>query len=198
MMVLLSLGGLAPAEIAALLECHPSTVRRWIGRFNVRASWTRRGIRPQVCTPGKNRQVTVFGALEVTTGRWAYRLGRRRAADFIRFPDQLLRTFPRAPAIAVMGATTTASNTPRRSPPTWSAILAWNCCTAPATARMTARPRCGCLSASCVGLLFHGYRAPCVPRCRSGCRCRSSGAGCGSRPAAGAARGGVRFRRGLR
>ncbi len=33
-MVLLSLRGLAPAEIAALLECHPSTVRRWIGRFN--------------------------------------------------------------------------------------------------------------------------------------------------------------------
>jgi hypothetical protein len=179
-MVLLSLRGLAPAEIAALLECHPSTVRRWIGRFNadgvagladrprcgrprlggrrlggriaallrqpgpwtvprlwrylgrprlsprtlyrrvrlvaawrrpkltargdpahdqavaaiivrllalprravvlaedethlhllphVRASWTRRGIRPQVCTPGKNRQVTVFGALDVTAG----------------------------------------------------------------------------------------------------------------------------------
>lgn len=33
-MVLLSLRGLTPAQIAALLECHPSTVRRWIGRFN--------------------------------------------------------------------------------------------------------------------------------------------------------------------
>jgi hypothetical protein len=33
-MVLLSVHGLPPAEIAALLECHPSTVRRWIGRFN--------------------------------------------------------------------------------------------------------------------------------------------------------------------
>jgi hypothetical protein len=33
-MVLLSLHGLAPAQIAALLECHPATVRRWIGRFN--------------------------------------------------------------------------------------------------------------------------------------------------------------------
>ena len=29
-MGLLSLRGLAPAEIAALLGCHPSTVRRWI------------------------------------------------------------------------------------------------------------------------------------------------------------------------
>jgi transposase len=213
-MVLLSARGLAPAEIAVLPGCHPSTVRRWIGRFNaggvagladrprcgrprlggrrltrriaallqqpgpwtvprlwrylgrpalsprtlyrrvrlvavwrrpkltargdpardqavaaivarllalprravvlaedethlhllphVRASWTRRGARPQVRTPGRNRQVTVFGALEVTTGRWAYRLGRRRAADFTAFLDQLLRAFPRAPAIVVI------------------------------------------------------------------------------------------------
>jgi hypothetical protein len=33
-MVLLSLHGLPPAQIAALLDCHPGTVRRWIGRFN--------------------------------------------------------------------------------------------------------------------------------------------------------------------
>jgi winged helix-turn helix protein len=33
-MVLLSLHGLAAAQIAALLDCHPATVRRWIGRFN--------------------------------------------------------------------------------------------------------------------------------------------------------------------
>jgi transposase len=213
-MVLLSVRGLPPGEIAALLECHPSTVRRWIGRFNsggvagladrprcgrprlggrrltrriaalleqpgpwtvprlwrylgrpalsprtlyrrvrlvavwrrpklaargdpehdqavaavmarllelprravvlaedethlnllphVRASWTRRGSRPQVRTPGKNRQVTMYGALEVTVGTWAYRLGRRCAADFITFLDQLLRAFPRAPAIVVI------------------------------------------------------------------------------------------------
>jgi len=33
-MVLLSARGLPPAQIAALLDCHPVTVRRWIGRFN--------------------------------------------------------------------------------------------------------------------------------------------------------------------
>ena len=33
-MVLLSLHGLAPAQIAELLDCHPATVRRWIGRFS--------------------------------------------------------------------------------------------------------------------------------------------------------------------
>jgi transposase len=33
-MVLLSVQGLPAAQIAGLLECHPATVRRWIGRFN--------------------------------------------------------------------------------------------------------------------------------------------------------------------
>jgi Winged helix-turn helix len=33
-MVLLSAHGLAPAQIAVLPDCHPATVRRWIGRFN--------------------------------------------------------------------------------------------------------------------------------------------------------------------
>src|SRR5215472_6080330 len=33
-MVLLSVQGLPAAQIAGLLECHPATVPRWIGRFN--------------------------------------------------------------------------------------------------------------------------------------------------------------------
>src|SRR5436190_4092893 len=210
-MVLLSLHELPAAQIAELLECHPATVRRWIGRFNgeglagladrprcgrprlggrrltrritallgrpgpwtlprirrylgwpqvsartlyrrvrlvaiwrrpeltargdpdhdhvvagitarllelprqavvlaedethlnllphVRASWTLRGARPLVLTPGKNRQVTVLGAVEVSTGAWAYRLGKRCAADFIALPAQVLAAFPAAPAI---------------------------------------------------------------------------------------------------
>ena len=213
-MVLLSLHGLPPAQIAVLLDCHPATVRRWISRFNseglagladrprcgrprpggrqltrriaallarpgpwtlpriqrylgqpqismrtlyrrvrlvaiwrrpkltargdpdhdhvvagnmarllelprrsvvlaedethlnllphVRASWTPRGMRPQVLTPGTNRKVTVLGAIEVTTGAWVYRLGRRCAADFIALLDQVLQAFPQAPAIVVI------------------------------------------------------------------------------------------------
>jgi hypothetical protein len=69
---------------------------------HVRASWTLRGTRPVVPTPGKNRQVTVLGALELTTGRWVYRLGRRRAADFIALLRMLAQAFPRAPAIVVI------------------------------------------------------------------------------------------------
>jgi len=69
---------------------------------HVRASWTLRTGRPQIPTPGTNRQVTVFGAIEVSTGRWAYRLGRRCAADFIALLDQVLRAFSRAPAIVMI------------------------------------------------------------------------------------------------
>jgi hypothetical protein len=69
---------------------------------HVRASWTLRGARPTIPTPGTNRQVTVFGAIEVTTGRWAYRLGRRRAAGFIAFLQMLADAFPRAPVIVVI------------------------------------------------------------------------------------------------
>ena len=69
---------------------------------HMRASWTLRGRRPEVLTPGKNRRVTVLGALEVTTGAWVYRLGRRCAADFIALLDRLLAAFPQAPVIAVI------------------------------------------------------------------------------------------------
>ncbi|WP_317617849.1 IS630 family transposase [Streptomyces sp. SDr-06] len=213
-MVLLSLHGLSPAQIAALMEYDPATVRRWIGRFNtagvagladhprsgrprlggrrlpariaallarpwpwtvrrlhrylgrpqishrtlyrrlrqvavwrrpkliargdpardavttavrrraavlpdgakiftadethvhllphVHARWTLPGYRPEVPTPGKNRQITVYGALEVTTGAFFYRLGHRCAADFLLLLQQLLAAYPDAPAIAVI------------------------------------------------------------------------------------------------
>src|SRR6516165_10297704 len=213
-MVLLSLHGLPPAQIAVLPDCHPATVRRWIGRFNaeglagladrprcgrprlsgrqltsriatllerpgpwtlprirrylgwpqlslrtlygrvrlvaiwrrpkltargdpdhdhvvagivarlldlprrsvvlaedethlnllphVRASWTLRGARPEVLTPGTNRKVTVLGALEVSTGIWVYRLGRRRAADFTALLQMIAEAFPRAPVIVAI------------------------------------------------------------------------------------------------
>ena len=69
---------------------------------HVRASWTLRRRRPEVPTPGKNRKVTVFGAIEVTTGAWVYRLGPRCAADFIALLGQLPAAFPGAPVIAVI------------------------------------------------------------------------------------------------
>jgi hypothetical protein len=44
----------------------------------------------------------VFGAIEVTTGAWVYRLGRRCAADFIALLQMLGQAFPRAPVIVVI------------------------------------------------------------------------------------------------
>ena len=70
----------------------------------VRASWTLRAARRHIPTPGTNRQVTVFGAIEVATGAWVYRLGRRCAADFIALLDQVLRAFPAAPVIVMICA----------------------------------------------------------------------------------------------
>ena len=52
---------------------------------HVRASWPLRGARPQILCPGKNRKVTVLGALEMSIGQWVSRLGRRCAADFIAY-----------------------------------------------------------------------------------------------------------------
>ena len=64
---------------------------------HVRASWTLRGTRSEVLTPGTNRKVTVLGAIEVTTGEWVYRLGRRCAADFIALLQMLAEAFRRPP-----------------------------------------------------------------------------------------------------
>jgi Winged helix-turn helix len=64
---------------------------------HVRASWTLRGLRPEVLAPGTNRKVTVLGAIEMTSGRWVYRLGRRCAADFIALPGMLDQAFPPSP-----------------------------------------------------------------------------------------------------
>jgi hypothetical protein len=44
----------------------------------------------------------VLGAIEMSTGAWVYRLGRRCASDFILLLDQVLAAFPAAPVIAVI------------------------------------------------------------------------------------------------
>jgi hypothetical protein len=63
---------------------------------HVRASGTLRARRTRVLTPGTNRKVAVLGAVEVSTGAWVYRLGRRRAAGLIALLDQMLaEAFPR-------------------------------------------------------------------------------------------------------
>jgi Winged helix-turn helix len=43
----------------------------------VRATWVARGTRQQVRTPGKNRRRTIFGAVDLHTGRWFYQITRK-------------------------------------------------------------------------------------------------------------------------
>ncbi|MFI7535132.1 IS630 family transposase [Streptosporangium sp. NPDC049376] len=97
------------AAIAARLRALPRGAVVWAADEthvnllpHIRAGWTLRGARPDVVTPGKNRQVTVFGAVELTTGRWVYRLGRRCAADFLQLPGEVAAAFPEAPKIVVI------------------------------------------------------------------------------------------------
>jgi transposase len=68
----------------------------------VRATWTLRGHRHRVMTPGKNRRATIFGALDVTSGAWWYLFARRSAAGFTAVLEMLLAAYPDAPAVAVI------------------------------------------------------------------------------------------------
>jgi transposase len=69
----------------------------------VRATWIPRGTRQQVMTPGKNRRRTIFGAVELATGRWCYQVTRKAvSASFTAFCEQLLATYPTAPVVAVI------------------------------------------------------------------------------------------------
>jgi transposase len=52
----------------------------------VRATWIPRGQRQQVMTPGKNRRRTIFGAVDLASGRFVYQVCRKAiSATFIGF-----------------------------------------------------------------------------------------------------------------
>jgi transposase len=91
-MVLLSLHGLPPAQIAALLDCHPATVRRCIGRFNAEgmaglADRPRSG-RPQL---GGRRLTRRIAALLARPGPWTLPRIRR----YLDWPQVSPRTLYR-------------------------------------------------------------------------------------------------------
>src|SRR5258707_7822180 len=104
-MVLLSLHGLAPAQMAALLDCHPATVRRWISRFNAEgmaglADRPRPG-RPRL---GGRRLAGRIAALLQRPGPWTLPRIRR----YPGWPQVSMRTLHRrAPAGAVLAAAQT-------------------------------------------------------------------------------------------
>jgi transposase len=69
----------------------------------VRATWIPTGGRQRVMTPGTNRRRSIFGAVDVASGRVFYQVARRAvSAGFIAFLAQLLAAHPAAPVVAVV------------------------------------------------------------------------------------------------
>jgi hypothetical protein len=69
----------------------------------VRASWVVRGTRQRVMTPGTNRRRTIFGAVDLHSGRFLYQVCRKAVSvSFTGFCEQLLAAYPTAPVVAVI------------------------------------------------------------------------------------------------
>jgi transposase len=69
----------------------------------VRATWIPTGGRQRVMTPGTNRRRSIFGAVDVASGRCFYQVARRAvSAGFTAFLAQLLASYPAAPVVAVV------------------------------------------------------------------------------------------------
>jgi transposase len=69
----------------------------------VRATWIARGTRQQVMTPGTNRRRSIFGAVDLASGRFLYQVTRKAvSASFTAFLAQLLAAYPAAPVVAVV------------------------------------------------------------------------------------------------
>jgi transposase len=69
----------------------------------VRATWIARGQRQQVMTPGTNRRRSIFGAVDLQSGRFLCQVARKAvSATFTAFCEQLLAAYPTAPVVAVV------------------------------------------------------------------------------------------------
>ena len=69
----------------------------------VRSTWIPHGNRQQVMTPGSNRRRTIFGAVDLASGRFLYQVARKAvSASFTAFLEQLLAAYPAAPTVAVV------------------------------------------------------------------------------------------------
>jgi transposase len=69
----------------------------------LRSCWIVKGERQEVMTPGKNHKRSIFGAIELATGRWLYHIAERATSvAFIEFLEQILDAYPRAPVIAIV------------------------------------------------------------------------------------------------
>ncbi len=69
----------------------------------VRSTWVLKGSRQRVMTPGTNRRRSIFGAVDLASGRFCYHVARKAVgATFIAFCQQLLAAYPAAPKVVVV------------------------------------------------------------------------------------------------
>lgn len=69
----------------------------------LRSTWVLIGSRLRVMTPGTNRRRTIFGAVNLATGRWFQVIAARATSRFfIQLLEQVLAAYPTAPAIAMV------------------------------------------------------------------------------------------------
>jgi transposase len=69
----------------------------------VRATWILKGSRQPVMTPGTNRRRTIFGAIDLASGRFCYQVCPKAvSASFTAFLAKLLAAYPAAPLVAVV------------------------------------------------------------------------------------------------
>lgn len=61
----------------------------------IRAMWMKKGKQVRVPTPGTNSKKSIFGALDIRTGKWLYRiLDHKRTEQFIEFLNYVTSFYP--------------------------------------------------------------------------------------------------------
>lgn len=61
----------------------------------IRAMWMKRGKQVRVPTPGTNSKKSIFGALDIRTGKWLYRIfDHKRTEQFIEFLNHVISSYP--------------------------------------------------------------------------------------------------------
>jgi transposase len=69
----------------------------------VRATWIPRGARQRVMTPGSNRRRSIFGAVDLQSGRFLYQIAAKAvSATFIALLEQVAAAYPSAPQVVMV------------------------------------------------------------------------------------------------
>ncbi|NPV52464.1 MAG: IS630 family transposase [Firmicutes bacterium] len=70
---------------------------------NVRSCWMRRGQQKEIITPGTNKRVSVYGALDPRTGKWIHSIFlKKNAQNFIAFLEILCSRVKTGPIIVIL------------------------------------------------------------------------------------------------